>query len=192
MSRPRNWLVFVILGKFFLMNNWLNGFLDRLGSIEPSCPKLDLIAENGKAPPPDYIYADGRVKREKYWPGTGGACYRPQDRSKLKNPLIWVCTWHNQPGTNGFVATPKTKEALKRDLIHEFAHHVDVVTNRRDPDLCMDEPWRQHDSFWTTVYRRLILSAQEVGLIDGVVVGLCEQDCAEFEEIGAGQRPPDD
>ncbi len=126
-----------------------------------------------------------------HWPGHGHGQYIPRERSLRPTACIWVDSliFDNLDLDHSSLPTRMTEEAWRWrvalpynrtavTLLHEFAHHIEVLTN----DIDLSRPRsreEEHGESWEQAYTGLIRRSLEARAITRLQADLAGQDLDE-------------
>ena len=168
------------------------------GFCELNDVKLETVETREQAP--NYERADGEKREyDRSYMKEGdkpNGNYFPESRSEVGSPCIWIDGFYYNGGYDfpinpGFL-NPSAKmtekmfatrallplEAIEVAVLHECAHHLDLVGSGDDPDLVMDDG-QQHRASWAEAYRGLLSHGLKRGLINSRHCELARTDIEE-------------
>lgn len=126
----------------------------------------------------------------------GSGFYYFKGRLDDQQAYIWIDRWrmwvHNptrdpriERVSRGRSLELRSEAEIFSTLLHEFAHHVDFVRNKRDPVADLAEDGQTHDDSWRSAYRVVVEMAKDVdpSSITATVIDLCRREIGDpFEE----------
>ena len=104
----------------------------------------------------------------------GSSQYFPRENNEPAR--IWLDSHHQVPlGEEGIRLQELSLNELQRNLIHEFAHHLDVEGDEESSS-------GRHDINWQNSYNDIISRLESSGFSPDILK-LCRQDLLEYIEI---------